>query len=132
LASEKGYRDPSPGSRLPRIQIGSVGCAMKRFEFRWRSEDELKLYSPGWAPETEPKAVVCHVHGLEEHSGRYAHVAAFLNQAGYSFLGFDLRGHGRSEGQRGHSPSYDALMGDISCFLEETGRKSKLKRIRYR
>ena len=54
------------------------------------------------------------MHGLGEHSGRYAHLAAFLNQAGYTLLAFDLRGHGKSEGQRGHTPSCEVLLDDIS------------------
>jgi alpha-beta hydrolase superfamily lysophospholipase len=67
--------------------------------------------------------VICLVHGLGEHGGRYAHVAAFLNQAGYAQLALDLRGHGRSEGPRGHTPSCEALMQDIDRFLEETAER---------
>ena len=92
---------------------------MKHLEFGWQMEDGLRLYAQGWQPATEPKGVVCLVHGLGEHSGRYAHLAAFLNQAGYVLLTFDLRGHGKSEGQRGHTPSYEALLDDISQLLEE-------------
>jgi acylglycerol lipase len=92
---------------------------MQHFEFEWQTEDGLQLYAQGWQPQTEPKAVICLVHGLGEHSGRYAHLAAFLNQAGYALLAFDLRGHGKSKGQRGHTPSYDVLQEDISQLLEE-------------
>jgi acylglycerol lipase len=92
---------------------------MQHFEFGWQTEDRLWLYAQSWQPETEPKGVVCLVHGLGEHSGRYPHLAAFLNQAGYALLTFDLRGHGKSEGQRGHAPSCEALLDDISRFLTE-------------
>ena len=54
---------------------------MNHFEQQWTSKDGLNLYSCGWLPEEAPKAVVCLVHGLGEHSGRYAHVAEYLNQA---------------------------------------------------
>jgi len=96
---------------------------MQHFEFEWQTEDGLRLYAQGWQPETESKGVVCLVHGLGEHSGRYAHLAAFLNQAGYALLAFDLRGHGKSEGQRGHTPSYQALLEDISHLLEEAAER---------
>ncbi len=92
---------------------------MQHFEFNWQTDDELQLYAQDWQPETEPKGVVCLVHGLGEHSGRYGHLAAFLNQAGYALLAFDLRGHGKSEGRRGYTPGYEALMDDIAHLLEE-------------
>ncbi|MHB8156131.1 MAG: alpha/beta hydrolase [Desulfocucumaceae bacterium] len=49
--------------------------------------------------------------------------AEFYTRAGFSILTFDLRGHGKSEGQRGHTPDYEALMDDISQLLEEAERR---------
>jgi alpha-beta hydrolase superfamily lysophospholipase len=43
-----------------------------------------------------PRAVVQIMHGLGDHSGRYTHVAAALNSAGYSAYVPDQRGHGRT------------------------------------
>lgn len=85
----------------------------RHIEFTGQSHDGLPLYHQCWSPNETPSAVVCLVHGIGEHSGRYAHVAAALNDAGYVLLGFDLRGHGRSGGPRGHTPAYDDLMTDI-------------------
>lgn len=96
---------------------------MTHIEFTHRSPDGLEFYFQGWEPEPQPKAVVCLVHGLGEHTGRYAHVAAALNQAGYALLGFDLRGHGKSGGKRGHTPTYDALMDDIARLLDEAAAR---------
>ncbi len=96
---------------------------MQHFEFEWQTEDGLRLYAQGWQPETEPRGVVCLVHGLGEHSGRYTHLAAFLNRAGYALLAFDLRGHGKSEGQRGYAPSYEVLLDDIANFLAEAAER---------
>lgn len=90
---------------------------MKTFEWEWKSFDGLTMYSKGWAPKKEPKAVICLVHGLGEHIGRYEHVGVAFSSAGYALLGFDLRGHGKSGGPRGHTPSYDALMDDIATFI---------------
>ncbi|MBL6965930.1 MAG: alpha/beta hydrolase, partial [Anaerolineales bacterium] len=44
------------------------------------------LFACYWRPEGEVRAVVCLVHGLGEHSARYAHVAAALNRAGYAVV----------------------------------------------
>ena len=39
------------------------------------------------------------------------------------FLAFDLRGHGKSEGKRGHTPSYNQLMNDMEEVLKEVQNK---------
>jgi len=57
------------------------------------------------------------LHGLGEHSSRYAHLGKFLAENGFSVKSFDLRGHGKSEGKRGDTPSYDAYIKDIDVFL---------------
>jgi alpha-beta hydrolase superfamily lysophospholipase len=47
-------------------------------------------------PATTPKAVVQLAHGIGEHAGRYTHVAAALNAAGYAVYADDHRGHGQT------------------------------------
>jgi acylglycerol lipase len=96
---------------------------MTHTEFTRSSPDQLEFYFQGWQPDVPPKAVICLVHGLGEHTGRYAHVAAALNAAGYALLGCDLRGHGKSGGPRGHTPSYDTLMDDIGRLLDEAAAR---------
>ncbi len=92
---------------------------MKISEWTWKSFDGLDMYGRGWMPEGQAKAAVALVHGHGEHVGRYEHVAAALTAKGYALLGFDLRGHGRSGGPRGHTPSYEALMDDIMAFFAQ-------------
>jgi alpha-beta hydrolase superfamily lysophospholipase len=94
---------------------------MKAFESGWTDQQGLKFYCRGWEPDGAPKAAVAMVHGLGEHIGRFAHVGQALSDAGYAFMGFDLRGHGRSGGIRGHTPSIDAYMQDIDLLLEHPG-----------
>jgi len=96
---------------------------MSHIEFTRRSPDNLDFYFQGWEPAGLPQAAICLVHGLGEHTGRYAHVAAALNAAGYALLGFDLRGHGKSGGRRGHTPTYDMLMDDIGRLLDEAAAR---------
>lgn len=90
---------------------------METFEWNWKTSDGLQMYSKGWAPKGKPKGTICLVHGHGEHIGRYEHVAAALTEKGYALLGFDLRGHGKSAGPRGHTPSYEAFMDDIAVFF---------------
>jgi alpha-beta hydrolase superfamily lysophospholipase len=96
---------------------------MSHIEFNRRSPDNLDFYFQGWEPAVPPQAAICLVHGLGEHTGRYAHVASVLNAAGYALLGFDLRGHGKSAGLRGHTPTYDTLMDDIGRLLDEAAAR---------
>jgi len=96
---------------------------MKHTEFTFKAFDGLPLFGQSWQPEGHPRAVVCLVHGIGEHSERYTHVADALTQAGYIFISFDLRGHGKSSGSRGHTPSYEALMNDLSSFLEVANKQ---------
>ena len=94
----------------------------EHLEFKWRTADGSSIYAQSWQPQ-EPIAVVCLVHGLGEHSGRYGHLAEYLNNEGYALLAFDLRGHGKSEGPKGHTPSYDVLLTDIDKLLDEAGER---------
>jgi len=93
---------------------------MEISEWTWKSLDGLDMYARGWAPAGTPKAAIMLVHGHGEHVARYDHVAASLTEKGYAMLGFDLRGHGKSAGPRGHTPSFDALLDDIASFSEQT------------
>ncbi len=96
---------------------------MQHVEFGWHTADGLSLFAQGWQPDGDTRAVVCLVHGLGEHSGRYPHVAAALTQAGYAVLAPDLRGHGRSKGRLGHAPSWDSLLDDTARLLEEAAER---------
>jgi acylglycerol lipase len=92
---------------------------MHSFETQWQADDGVFLFGRGWEPEGKPRALVCLVHGLGEHSGRYQHVAAALTEAGYAVLSFDLRGHGRSGGPRGHIPSFEAFLRDLDRLFDQ-------------
>jgi alpha-beta hydrolase superfamily lysophospholipase len=96
---------------------------VEHVEFKAQANDGLQMHFQGWQPEGQAKAVVCLVHGIGEHCGRYAHVGAALAQAGYALIGCDLRGHGKSEGPRGHTPAYDAMLEDISLLLGEASQR---------
>jgi alpha-beta hydrolase superfamily lysophospholipase len=88
-------------------------------EFYWSLPQGLKIYAYEWNHAKPTHGVVCLVHGLGEYSGRYAHVAEYLNQHGYAFMAYDLPGHGRSEGRRGHIPSFDSYLDEIDYLLQE-------------
>ena len=86
-------------------------------EATFEAADGLQLFERRWLPKGDAKAVVALVHGGAEHSGRYAHVAAFLNGHGYALAAYDLRGHGRSEGPRMLVRSAEKHLDDAERFL---------------
>jgi alpha-beta hydrolase superfamily lysophospholipase len=54
-----------------------------------------------------------------EHSARYQHVGEFFTASGIDLTGFDLLGHGKTDGQRGHADSYDQYCTEIDFFLQD-------------
>ena len=66
-----------------------------------------------------PAGIVLIVHGLGEHAGRYEGVAQLLTQWGFAVRAYDLRGHGRSDGQRGAMPEQEVLLEDLAEMVDE-------------
>ena len=85
------------------------------------SADGTPLAAGCWSPNGQPVAEVVLVHGACEHLGRYAHVAAALTQAGFRVTGVDLRGHGRSGGQRGFVERFGDYVSDLRAVAAAVG-----------
>lgn len=78
----------------------------------------IRLHYRSWeAP--EPAAGIVVVHGLFEHSGRYDELGEFMVGDGLSTFAVDLRGHGASQGRRGHVSRFDVLLQDLDRFRRE-------------
>jgi lysophospholipase len=58
------------------------------------------------------------VHGLGEHSGRYQPLVRALQGHRISIASQDQRGHGRSEGRRGHVDRFDDYIADLGSLLD--------------
>lgn len=89
---------------------------MRHVETQTQTEDGLTLYAQAWLPDSEPKAMLAFSHGQAEHSGRYAHLGAALAKAGYGLYMADLRGHGKSPGQRGHIMRWEEYQSDLEAM----------------
>ncbi|MDW8049599.1 MAG: alpha/beta hydrolase [Nitrososphaerota archaeon] len=67
------------------------------------------------------------VHGLGEYSGRagYQRFIELLNDNGFAVYAFDLPGHGRSSGKRGHT-TIEEIMKIIDDIVNDIGEKPYL------
>jgi alpha-beta hydrolase superfamily lysophospholipase/SAM-dependent methyltransferase len=87
-------------------------------ELTFRTHDGVDLFYRHW-PATEPRrGAVLLFHRGHEHGARMAHLVDELNLPGFDFFAWDSRGHGRSPGQRGHSPSFATSVRDVQTFVE--------------
>ncbi|HEU0029690.1 MAG TPA: alpha/beta hydrolase [Kofleriaceae bacterium] len=81
------------------------------------ARDGTPLLARHWAPTAQQRGVVVIMHGLKDHSARYADFATRLAAAGYAVYAFDLRGHGRSAGPRVAPDPWDDYVDDLDRFL---------------
>ncbi|ALF53505.1 lysophospholipase [Nostoc piscinale CENA21] len=84
----------------------------------FRSIGEVDLYYQSWQPTSNIKAVLVIVHGLGGHSSKYNNIVQHFIPKQYAVYSFDLRGHGRSPGQRGYINSWAEFREDLRTFLE--------------
>jgi acylglycerol lipase len=92
-----------------------------RFDERWLHRGRTRLFVRTARFDEPVRAEVLLTHGLGEHSGRYSHVAAALAGRGLRMWGYDLRGHGRSDGPRGDA-RYDDLLEDLAQLHAEVAQ----------
>jgi len=87
------------------------------------SADGTALYAE-WFEAEAPRALALVMHGYAEHCGRYREVAHVLTDARLAVLTYDMRGHGRAEGQRGHANDYSEYLADMNAALDELTRRA--------
>jgi alpha-beta hydrolase superfamily lysophospholipase len=92
---------------------------MNHEESRFPGAGKADLYAQSWQPEEKASAGLAVVHGFGEHSGRYGNVVRYFVPRGFAVFGFDLRGHGRSPGQRGFIRDWSDLRNDTQAFLAD-------------
>jgi acylglycerol lipase len=83
------------------------------------AHDGTSIYWKTWLPEGTPKAVVHLIHGFAEHIERYGNVVNELVPSGYAVFGNDHRGHGKSQGRRGHVKGFQEFIDDEKQFSRE-------------
>lgn len=88
--------------------------------FETRSADNTRVHLSRWGENNEKNVLL--VHGLAEHVGRYTHVAERLVRDGFRVTFVELRGHGQSEGRRGHVERWRRYTEDLRAAAATIGR----------
>lgn len=83
---------------------------------RYTSHDHTRIHYRRLSPERQTCFTVLMVHGLGEHAGRHGNFFRHFVPKGYEVYAPDLRGHGLSEGRRGHIESFDDYLADLDCL----------------
>ena len=90
--------------------------------------DRLRLYWRSFVP-YRPRAVLALVHGYADHSGRYLPTLRHFAGLGYAVHAFDYRGHGQSDGRRGHCDHFSDYLSDLGTFLARVRAEAKDQRL---
>src|SRR4051794_1070560 len=83
------------------------------------SFDRSELFYRAWLPSSRPahKALIL-VHRGHEHSGRWDQFVKQLGVSDAAVFAYDLRGHGRSPGERGHANDFADHVRDLDAFVK--------------
>src|SRR5215813_8537598 len=87
-------------------------------EERFNNAKGLTIFFRSWRPDTKPRAVVAICHGLNSHSGEYLWAGEQLKAAGFSVYALDLRGRGKSEGERFYVEDLTDYVSDVATLIE--------------
>jgi lysophospholipase len=79
--------------------------------------ENTRLFYQSWQA-NHPRGIVVIVHGIGEHSGRYHNLISRMQNDDISFYALDHRGHGHSEGKRGHINSFGDYTADLKTFIQ--------------
>ena len=82
-----------------------------------KSTNGLNIFVRSWRPDGTPRAVVAICHGFNSHSGYYSWVAEQLVAQGFAVYALDLRGRGRSDGERFYVNKMSDYVDDLSALI---------------
>lgn len=101
----------SPDTRVFSTQIAPTG------EDEFAAQDGTRLFYR-WSSVRGGCATVIFVHGLLEHSGRYAALCDAMLTAGINYFAFDQRGHGHSCGPRASVRRFEQYVDDLAVYAK--------------
>jgi alpha-beta hydrolase superfamily lysophospholipase len=98
---------------------------IQRLEGYFDGYDESELFYQSWQIQN-PHATLVVTHGIGEHSESYNRFAQGMSGLGFQTYAWDLRGHGRSSGNRGTVARFQDYSKDLDRFLKHLTKEGKL------
>jgi alpha-beta hydrolase superfamily lysophospholipase len=96
-----------------------VGCSSDILQEQWLDgKGGLRIFTRHW-PASSPKASLVICHGVNSHGGQYVRAAEGFAARGFAVTALDLRGRGKSEGERFYVESVDDYVSDLSQTIEQ-------------
>jgi acylglycerol lipase len=87
-------------------------------EERIESTKGIKIFVRSWRPAAAPRAVVVICHGVNSHGGQYLWPAGELAAAGFVVFALDLRGRGKSDGERFYVEEVADYVSDVAAVVK--------------
>lgn len=85
---------------------------------QWLEGKGGKLFTRHWEPSDKPKASLVICHGVNSHGGQYIRAAEEFASRGFAVTVLDLRGRGRSDGERFYIDSINDYISDVSQTID--------------
>lgn len=110
--------DPTMGEYLrcydfPQPPDVRYGCL--RFN-SLQQQDRVSLFGQAWLP-SHAMGTILLLHGFSEHTGNFSELVRFFVKNKFAVIAMDMRGHGLSEGPRGHLENPHFYAEDIETFI---------------
>src|SRR5262245_22875361 len=93
------------------------GIAVPVVEETYESTKAVKIFYRAWRHDTTPRAIVVICHGVNSHGRQYIWAAEQLVSQGYAVYALDLRGRGRSEGERFYVEDVAEYVSDVAGVI---------------